>query len=668
MLEVLLCDELPRNQMELIYNFLLNKNNILNKDISLVNSILWDVIYLQKIFSKSIYSRGKSKKYRLKYNYVVYYNKTVKAVFRLKHILKTAESNILELQVILDNNISENKHICNEITDKIFDTCIELISSLPDNFKNTVITMYSPNMILPQSRGKLAEIKNYFFSMMAEKLQFAVIDTLTFREPYMIYYKLIEDTITQSIYSVSTMDITNMVLDQYGLNIVLNPHIDDAISKKNSKLTKKLIPSSEIEIITRNIMDIKELQDLPEYDYDFNKVYAFSYETFFNYMLNKNKSKKDLIMNRFFKIMKYNNTLYDIFYNLLFEIDKQDICNLDYVKNDKINIKNIIEFNDLTENKGFIEYLNYNINNNLIMNLLKNNNNKLFVSSNLGLINYINKLNIDIIYYENINLLKENLNNKQNINISPVKSNKEFSNKIIKIGKKNLVFLEIIYPIIDYIIFNINNIIKTQYFVYIILETLKVLNIDGKLIILINQGTLNTPLYKKIFNILLDSFNTYDIINNDITEKIYLIFNKYQGLKGKNKHIIDNLLNILIKYEYNNFTYDEIIKCLISNKFTYKINTNINMTDKQIDVYNIFNKKQVLWDINIHLQLSSKLGEFYNKLNRINSKNIKLKKKYFEYYNANNCKSINNFFLNKIHTLFKFINKYNIDIDMLNVN
>ena len=300
-LKAIPCEELNEKQIELLYKFLQDKDTIYNKDRSLSSSILWDVIYLRKIFSKSVYSR-KSGKYRAKYNYVILEDDKIITFFTLHHISKKIDLNILELYFILNESILENSNFFNETKNLIikeYENILNLIGY------NTIMTLY-----IPSNNIKINEL---LFS----DFELAYVDKETFRDSYQIYYKVMLNSFFEDTKGITKSNIITKILEHYGLNIIFNPRVESRL-----KLTRKSLHLDDIKIITKDIMEVKELQNLPEYDYDLNKM-MFLIKLLMDYV-NYNYKYLDNNLNNFAmklyfpsNIIIFNNKLFDIFTGIL---------------------------------------------------------------------------------------------------------------------------------------------------------------------------------------------------------------------------------------------------------------------------------------------------------------------------------------------------------------
>jgi hypothetical protein len=103
----------------------------------------------------------------------------------------------------------------------------------------------------------------------------------------------------------------------------LHYNLDSIIQRREgtlqlSRITKKRTSAPEIKIITKDIYDIHEIQNLPEYDYDFFKMYSMKFLFIFEYLININMSVHDFVMKRFFPgSLLYNENLYKIYVKIV---------------------------------------------------------------------------------------------------------------------------------------------------------------------------------------------------------------------------------------------------------------------------------------------------------------------------------------------------------------
>jgi hypothetical protein len=190
------------------------------------------------------------------------------------------------------------------------------------------------------------------------------------------------------------------------------------------------------------------------------------------------------------------------------------------------------------------------------------------------------------------------------------------------------------------------------------------LNHNGNLIIKINNGNkIRIPFLKKTFSILVNLFDNYEIHNFNEILTFVIEFKNFNSNKFNNmKLTIKKILQEITKYENNEFTLDEAMNCLISNKFYYKISNNI------IDKYK-FEKtinKHILYDLNFNkfININEKCNKFISTYNNLIDKNLDMYQNMYNYiYNdtkqniitQNNIiqnNIIDNTFCSKINKLF----------------
>ena len=642
--KVIPCEELQENMIESLYKFLQDKDNIYNKDMSLSSSILWDVIYLRKIFSKSVYSR-KSGKYRAKYNYVILEDSKIITFFTLHHISRTSDFNILELQFIL------NKSILTQDNNSIMQEIYKLIMWESDKISykflgNTILIIY-----IPVSNDKLVNLAHQT-NQENNGLTLCFIDKKTYKETYQIYYKLYrhQQQTLQNIQAqkeITTGYITNKLLKHYGLNNIINP-----TREISSKLTRKLLPIPDIKIITKNIFDINEIQNRPEYDYDFGNMYLMNVIDFF-FNITYHDNIKKYVMDRYFsnKIINYNEQLYNIYYeciNNLYSLNPLEITK----KNKLLTslLKKINQFN-------FVFNLTRYIGNNLkiiIQNITDNKKtNKLILTSSIDDFRQFRTYNIDFImikqqvnYYNEINNLK-NIDNS----IKGAFTFNEITNIFKNINKKyDIIYINSLYINYDFIINSIHLLLKLPYLINLFLSSINILNNHGDLIIKIFDGNkIEIPSLKKLFGLLVNLFNSYEIHNYTDVNLIIIKFNDFNITKYKEYYtIIKKIININKKYEKNEFTLDEMISCLRTNMFYHKLQPNLVLENNSINI-----NKHILYDIDIeNINIYNyKVNKFITEYNNLVDSKIKLNNEiYKDIYKYQNDKQL---FQNEI---IKFIN------------
>jgi hypothetical protein len=657
-LKAIPCEELNEKQIELLYKFLQDKDTIYNKDRSLSSSILWDVIYLRKIFSKSVYSR-KSGKYRAKYNYVILEDDKIITFFTLHHISKKTDLNILELQTILDKSLLS--HVKQDMMLDINNLMILEFNKISSGFLvNTVLTIYIP--VSNDNLNNLANLANQANQEEDNKgLSLIFIDNQTFKETYNIYYKLYTQQNTHPNEEITTGYITNKLLEHYGLNTIINP-----TRELSGKLTRKSIAIPDIKIITKNIFDIKEIQNLPEYDYDFDKMYLImDIYSLIYYIFNKrNNITENIIMERFFpeNTIYFNKKLYDIYFNIYTRY--YDVLS-------SFKIKDIF-FNNLVNiiNNYKLPFSRYIGDNLKIITHFKPN--RLILTGSRTEIEYFSNYKCDIIniknQIKNYEIFKERKKKYPNIinafNFNELKD--AFTN--LK-NRYDNIYINSLYINYDYHIKSIHLYIKIQYISYLLLSSLDSLNNNGSMILrFIDGNKIDIPFFKKIIGIIVNLFDSYKI--HDYTDLFYIIieFKKFNVNKYKtNKNIIQRLLKEIHKYEHNEYNLDNAMTCLLTNKFYYK------MESELIEKYKInMRLKHILYDFNV---IDNDINFFNNKTkqfviefnNLIDNKINILNKIYNDIYKYENNKII---FTNKIikYLLYRIINIFKIyrDNDLFN--
>jgi hypothetical protein len=643
-LKAIPCEELNEKQIELLYKFLQDKDTIYNKDRSLSSSILWDVIYLRKIFSKSVYSR-KSGKYRAKYNYVILEDDKIITFFTLHHISKKTDLNILELQTILDKSLLS--HVKKDMMLDINNLMILEFNKISSGFLvNTVLTIYIP--VSNDNLNNLANLANQANQEEDNKgLSLIFIDNQTFKETYNIYYKLYTQQNTHPNEEITKGYITNKLLEHYGLNTIINP-----TRELSGKLTRKSIAIPDIKIITKNIFDIKEIQDRPEYDYDFDKMYLISSIQDLTFLY-ENINEKDLInltKKRFFpsNIIIFNDKLFDIYSNLMKNLKKNYNLCIFYKKIIKHFINIITRFNI-----KFTRYLGDNLK--IITDYKKN---KLILTSSIDEIILFSKYKYDI-----INIKNQKQNYEEFVNIKKINPNivcgftiDELKNTFKTLNKKyDNIYINNIYMNYDYIVRSIYLFLKLPYFSYILLSSLNLLNNNGNLIFRVYLGNkIEIPFLKKIFSMIIQCFDNYEFSNYFAIQILVIEFKKFNSNAFKKiKLIIDKTLLEIAKYENNEFILDDVVNLLLSNNFYYKIQSNENIFNKNLIT------KHILYDLNIDefISINNKSNEFILKYNNLVDKLLLFYKNIYNYlYNDNQynfCKKINDLFIYKILLILK---------------
>ena len=645
-------DNLNNTYLDKLYKFLIKSDNITNK--FNINNLILSIIYLRKIFNKSIKSK-KSLLEKVKYNYVITDNDEIICYFSLHYIKKENNVSINDLTLLISNKEPQTNII--SIINIILDEYHKLSSNM---FGINILALYLPN--------NLNDITDCVHNI--SKFEFAFIDNTTYQQEFNIYYNLyINDNLVskkqhekQSEYTKG--QIIELLMNQYGVNTIINPMRE--ISKK---LTRKSIAIPEIKVITKNIFDIKEIQDLPEYDYDFIKVYSVNYFSLLEYFINKkqkldNNEIKNFIKDRFFPgSLLINDNIIQLYSKIIeFIVTNYSNCN---IKSNIININFI--FKNKVNNK-----VSYFIKNKLLYSLLnKNNATKLIISNNFTTIGYFNNFAIDIISLKqtanNINLISE-INNKFKSNKIHHAINYYELNSVLKsINKKvNSIAIDINYANYDNLIGNINIIIKTQFIINTIFNAIKYIKNNGNLIILLEKGYLSTPIFKKIISILLELFKLYEIITLPTPTINIIIFKNLININYYQQNIIEQIINKTNQYEDKELKLDDIYDLIISNKFTYKIdnNENNNKIDNKIDnkINNKINnntKYNILFDIeNLNIKNQQKVNNFFNDYYLIQNKILNNNKILLK--NNDLCDYLNKYVEQRYLSIFKFIDKYKL--------
>ena len=119
--------------------------------------------------------------------------------------------------------------------------------------------------------------------------------------------------------TINTSDIISLLLNGYNLDRIIDDRKDiskvSKVSKvsKSGRITKKSVPIPDIKIITKNIYDIEEIQNKPDYNNDFFKMYSLKYIFAFDYLINKNLTVNEYVMKRFFSSsLLFNDKIYKL--------------------------------------------------------------------------------------------------------------------------------------------------------------------------------------------------------------------------------------------------------------------------------------------------------------------------------------------------------------------
>jgi hypothetical protein len=630
-MKIISCLDISNNLLDELYDFLMRKNNFNNK--ANLNNILWDVIYLRKIFNKSIKSRV-SKNNRGKYNYILTNNNEILCFFSLHYIKKDNYISITDLTIIINKDSYDNKDYQIRIINMIIDT----FTKISENFTGlNILAIYIPNNLL--------ELENNFRNN--TKINFGFVDNMTYQDEYNVFFNTYSNNLKDiKMNEYSKGQIIELLMNEYGVNTIVNP-----VREISKKLTRKSMELPELKVITKNIFDIKEIQDLPEYDYDYIKVYSLKFYTFISYLLNVNKPNIDkFIMDRYFYgSLEFNKNIYNL-YKTIFTFIYENI-NIQKIKNSLFNIDYLLKINNI-----FI----INMSNLYFEQIYKTyKNNKLLICNFTNVIDHFTKYNIDIIKTKSLFNKNEESDRifKRRNNIMIANNNHELNN-IFKINNKtySFILIEIYYPSYDYLITNINLISKISYILYTILNSLKYIILGGDLFLSMNLGNFNIPSIKKTFDFILSLFNEYKC-ENIAYNRNYILLKNFKGLKEIELIKINKLLKIFNGFENVEFKHDDIYNLILSNKFTYKyihnsIKTNFIKTNQYKLPYDIKGLNPIKHE---------RIIKFYKKYNKMINYNNKID---IENNNIFDDKDIDSKIIKRIKQnyifLFKFINKKNL--------
>ena len=667
-MKVLKTDELDNIKIDNLYTFLSKTNNITNK-ININNNIIWNIIYLRKIFNKSIKSK-RSRKEIIKFNYVITNNNEIICFFSLHFIRKDADIDIVDLSFIITENYYNTETI------KLIQEEYNRLSQANSNL--CILAVYIPiNLIKAEKTIDNATEKNSNNIIENCEFQMAFMDNKTYQEENLVYYYINNDQDYKT--DITRGNIIQLLMKQYGLNEIINPRSELRISRK---LTQKSLSIHEYKVITKNIFDIKEIQDLPEYDYDYFNIYSVKFFSFISYLLqNKNPNIHDFIMKRFFSSLKFNKYIFNIYFALFNYIYKLGYINT--IHDSIFDIKYLTNVNN-----QFIQQIN---NFYIEKILLKNNKKNLIITNSIDTIKYFNKFKIDIIRTKNLFNFNEDVDTIKklnNNNIFITNNNREFKQILQKNNTKyNYIFIENNYPTLDMLLLNANILCKISYIITTILSALKHIHFGGSLYISMIIGNFNIPSIKKIFALIISLFESYNFENLGGSIRNYILFNNFKGLNNTNEKIINSLLNIFSDFEKNEFDFDDLYEILISNKFTYHINndnlnellkdnsiTNLNNNNLQNNLKNKLINKTIPYDI-LKFPIINELNinTFIKKhRTKIINNYEKYQKIFIKSYEKNNNSTLNKkHFINMIIqyyiVLFQFVEKYNL-IDDVNID
>jgi len=647
---------LSNKKIDELFIFLLDKSNFKNK--MDVNTLFWDVIYLRKLLNKSIRSRRSSKK-NLRYNYVMLdSDDKIIGCISYKYLLEIEKLALWDLTIIINSDY---------YNDGLNATLIKNFrenDDLKDVYVNAVLAFYIP----VENRKVNAFFTIEPFNIDGNNFRFGLEDSITYSEKYNIYYNIQQSHDNNNITSISSIsskpkqlttgDIISLLMNGYNLDSIIQRKTGTILG---SRITKKRISSPEIKIITKDIYDMREIQNLPEYDYDFFKMYSLKI-FILKYVSNMNMSIHDFVMKSFFRgSLLYNENLYKIYYkivntaveNIKLESLGDKILNIDYI------IKN---------NSFFVT----EIENNLLYNLVGKYNNRLIITNNIDKIKYFSIYKNDIISINQFVNEKERENELNNISnkIMIAHNYNNLTNILNNILCKNKTYDSILI-IIAYANFDfigkINLICKTQTIIFTVLNALLKLNKNGNLVICLREGYLDTPILKKILTILCGLFNSNDFIGLDSIYRIFIKFDKFKGLDYKNRKIIESLIEQIKSYEKDEINQNNAISLLLSNKFYYQIK--YSDIDIKNDIENKNFNSKVLFDVEGLLINNKLISNIMNKYNLYIKKQNLINNRISNFYKITNLTNADKIKIIKYQyiCLFENIKQYNI-INIENIN
>ena len=665
------CYELNVKSLQKIYEFVNNKNCISNKEIEDSNSILWNILFLRKIINKSINYTRRSSKYTSKFEYVI----LDRIQDSTPDSVHTQDDNQDDNQ---DNNQDDNfeKTIIDNIEKikcffsfvlisksnyPVYELSVILLDGLPPAEENTIleniknaflnISALSKNALFTlYADTKFTRSVNSWFSVnsSSDNLVYATLDKYTYIKPYNIYFY--NNTLALKTGKVGKP--SKSIINEY-VNIIEDVYFIDRSSKdidvfKRSKFTlkqtqtqiqrtikqtmnktKKQIQESNMNVCNmnmKNIWDVSEIIDRPEYDFDFAYINLFSVffvyiNKYYNYdpilvinllLMKKPKKYNDKLAKNYIKIYKY----------LKYFKNVKNIKNIKNINSEIINFEFLFNTNELSR-------LNTYIRTNIFFKNIKSNYkiNKLCITNSDDDIKILKDYNINIIYLKqhlDLNLIIPEI--KQiNPNILIGTDFSKYNDCITHFNKLNKIFdyiyINTLYLNYDYILSSINLLIKLPFFIHTVCNALTLLNKNGDMDIYLYYTNINIPSIKKIMYILVNLFHDYNFNIIYITNIICISFKNFKGLDTQYQNIINSLIKEVEKFENSEFTIDDVANCMISNKFYYKLDNPDNNYYKNIH-------KQVIYDFNIPLlekiikdnnKNNNNVKQFYSKYNKYNT-------------------------------------------------
>jgi hypothetical protein len=646
---------LSTESLEKVYEFCQNENNISNKFKD--TNTLWNILYLRKLINKSVNYTNRSSKHQSYFNYVILNKEPSKnkqytfnidnvnnilCNFSIKIISKPSELTnneyfVYEMTVILNKNldISVEQYIFNKIKEQIIDLHNDYnriaIKDKKRGVLNTLVVLYVNNDFHNKNKEWFVE----------NQLYYGIEDKYNYDEPFKVYYYLYREQDqdqngNDSVNNVISSKILNECVDiidnlyfitdskEYAMNrmkgkmsssLKLTKQISTKITRKRSYSLEKSCKS-----VLKYIWEIPEIIDRPEYNFDFSFRHMLSYIYFYN--VNMDKMNQYSIKNSFFQEPKIFNELllenYEKIFNLFYHLYEHN-------KSNKYNSKLLFNMNVIKADNKLSRFNNF-INTNIIRNIINkgNTSDRLIITNSTNDLNIVNHLDKIILIKQQLNKIKDIVNAlNKNISINIAYNLSEFNVAIKKSNNKfNYIYINTMYLNYDYLLSSINLLVKLPYFMYIVLNSLKVLKNNGNLDVIFYYSNLEIPSIKKLFSLLITSFNEYDIKFIHLNNIVFISFKKFKGLKSKLLKIIDCMIINAEQNKDNEFELNDIALCMRANKYYYKLDNYNNYKlepiidiDKQI-------KKKIIYNFDINITYSTielkKINDFYKKYNKYN--------------------------------------------------
>jgi hypothetical protein len=670
-------DDISKNNIDIddIYNFIRDKNNIINKDI--INKLLWNIIYLGKVYNKSENYYKRSSKRKTIFTYLIIDNKTIYGIIILT-IMKHIPFKLIDLSIIINKkfiieyNLSNSKSNSknknkNDNNNNIFLKVFEEFNKIV-NTENYLINCYC--------NAEHNELDNVLLNC---GFNLGYIDNQTYIYNNNIYYNYVINNSIDVKNILTTSNIISVLLDYYNLDeIIYTSGSSNKLTKlfKHDKLSKQDIIRPKTlkhsiyfkldkykDVVTKNIYDVKEIIDLPEYNYDFTIIQGILFiKRIFFYNIKKDEINNDyinnLVLQRYFrKPLIYNEYLNKLYFK----------SNYYLLNNINIKIQNVT-INKLLNNINKYD-TNININKvlrtKIISKILEKYNNKLIITnSNDEIEHFINYKN-DIVNIKHITAgrdydienIKKTTNQKKKIIFCTTFTD---LNKAIESVNKNYncIYINTTYANYDFIISSIHLLVKLPFLYNTILNALKVINKSGTLILQFYIGNkINTPSIEKLFSFIINLFQTYEIIDYSVYDIFIIKFINYKGINKDDIQIINNLITIINRYEHNEFELEDVVKCIESNRFFYKVNENTELP---------IIKKQIIYDIpQLHINKSNNnINKFINEYNKLNDNYLKRYNRILDKIKSNNniniSKIASNVFIYFIITSIYYLLENNI--------